>query len=338
MTESVDATVASVAAVLGSALFPNSEEPLLQTIPSSHPTNLGDRPDQGVNCRILASLFPSIRHVVLSHNSASETIFNGIRAVNAFVVLGIVNPRSVPSFLMARYVLSCDDEDVSGLLNTHDLNMFAIRGISAIEPQMVRYTISSFFGLVEDRLSPTGVVSEIYRTVEMCFPELNQSKRIISKEGSRYCMDYCVDQLVRNSVKESELVTIFLVCVLIIGATSCGRVESVLDDISGALGVSDDSRSLVLRYILSRLRDTSRDKMCDRFGLIEGLVMKFKAGKVEDTDDPRMEQIQPLSVSRKRTRQSVALTKGKRRRKNVKQEKEYTSGDSSSSDHENVDN
>ena len=341
--ECPDATIAAVRTVLESALSANAEASAEQ--PEMNARSLSDRPDQGVHCRSLAPLFPYIRDALLSSESIPETIHNSIRAVNAFVTLGIVNPRSVPSLLMARYILSCDDRDgESGLLNTQDLNICAIAKVSPIDSQLIRFTLSSMFSTIFEKFSSSGIVSEIYRTVELCFPiESNSTKRLVSKEGSRFCVEYCLEELMKNCDSQNETKSVFLSCVLVIGAVYVGSVESVTSRLSNAVGLSDDEKTaagdslFALKFALANLADAQKERMTDRFGWVEDRVAQFRKKELGAINELVIDQ-QEVVLSRKRTRQSIGTKGTKRRKKNLNCSDEFTSGDSSSDHEESVDN
>ena len=311
LKDSPDATIACLASVLESALTDTwISAPV--GVASSH---IGDRPDQGVKCRILAPVFPLVQTLLMTSFNL-ESVYNGIRATRAFVQLGIVNPRTVPSILMSRYVLSfhCDER---GLLDTQDVNMFAIRGFEPVDPAMLRFTLNSFMACVLDRVSSHGLVSEIYRFVELCFPE---NHKLVSRDGGKYCLDYCSKQLVdsvANTLREEQVV--FLAVVVIIGSIflDCGVGEAI-----STLSVPEEC-AFGVRFTLVMLQQANTESMLDRFGFIEGCVDKFRSGEVEEVE---IVKVSETAVSRKRGRQSMGVP-GKNKRR--KREAEYTSGEES---------
>lgn len=314
--ECSDTTIACLAAVLESALTSSGE------VSSSPPPNIGDRPDQGVQCRLLAPLFPLVQSIVFS-SSSSETVYNAIRAIRGFVQLGIVNPRTVRSILMSRYVVSFPCDDI-GLLNTQDLNMFSIRDMQPLEPALMRFTLTSFIANVIERVSTDGLVSEIYRFVELSFPETH---KLLNKEGGRICLDYCVKQLVDSpavTLREEQLA--FLASVVIIGSISLDCVSAYSETLSATSSGCLDGEFSCVRFSLMMMQKKNKENITDRFGFIEECVDKFKTGEIEDLVIPE------IAVTRKRNRQSVS---GPRKSKRRKREAEYTSGDDSEHDVDN---
>lgn len=307
---------------------------------------ISTRPDQGVNCRSLAPLFPLVREAMLSSDSPITDICNAIRATRSFVTLGVVNPRTVPSVLMARYVLSAnqsrDTSEFDQLLNTQDINMFAIRGMGPIESSMVRFVISNLLFEVLERVSSEGILSEIYRFVEVVFPSDSfGNRRIVPKDGSRFCLEYLAGQLVAEDRQLTHVQTLFVICALIVGCVWLGDDGSIVGRLSAALSISPEERQNQIKFVLSSLRHNSKEMVKDRFGFIADQIEKFANADVIEEDSEPVEISESCGYrNKKRDRQvSVGGKKGAKRQRisstnrSQRECEEYTSG-SSSSEHE----
>ena len=277
-------TVNALAAILHSAI----------TAPAV--TKPHTRPDGGVSCRSLTRFLPNLLSENCLFSSCPSLVQSSLQCVDLMEQIGIVNPRTLPPVLLARWLVPIGAVSDDSTLQTVDAHVYARQLFERTfeKHRNVTFLLANLAPYLTDQI---GVVNIAYR--------LGDTLHYLKKEEGRVALNFFVHLLL--ATPNSILLTL-----IVINAYRICPDESVVDSIrSGQDLVGEDGEEGWLKLVLSEICNKRKIGFENLLDLYARLV-----GGQEASPDPLPEKKRKrASLPRRAKRAKRLLT-------------EYTSGSS----------
>ena len=280
------------------------------------------RPQGGVRCRPLGRFSTTLLSASCLFNQSNPSIaLKSLQALELMDKLGIVNRRTLPGPLLARYVLSSSSTVDEVLDDTMDINSVAYRMYLSTCPDGILTPLPTVCGLLKQHLSSSIMVVNAAHRFLQVLPTTGGVRKSVTSS--------LLGQL-RDTACEREPYTAFLVaCLCCMGSMDDDLRSRISEDVNNLFSVADDlNNSFVLEFLTAELSRPGPGKrlVVDRFTLVAEILQRFAARDTTETALPPA----PVSRPAKRRRSSLEAPsrKTKKARKRLPDDDEYTDGKS----------